>query len=293
VYAFHVGEMSLTTKLAISYAKQLPLVALARTRGGAAIHCGLGIRGGLQGGSADKVRVQVVKSILVACACVTWRDETSAHVMGIGAVEPDWAFGARDLRQGVDADLDRRTVAVALRHDRDRPSDEFVNAVQKYASDRGLEIVLTAQTERDLRPARENAARFGGRAIEWTDSALGVAEDNLRATYRGCHTVISNRLHGLVIAATEGATPIGLTTGDPEKLARTLDSAGLLGVCFDTRNAPEQDILSHLNAVDSKSADIRIAVKQAQSRLAQHADDLVELISSNAGGKPTASDRGR
>jgi hypothetical protein len=53
-----------------------------------------------------------------------------------------------------------------------------------------------------------------------------VLDEYVRAVYRRSLVVVSDRAHGLIIGATEGAYPIG-SGSDPHKISRLLAAVGL------------------------------------------------------------------
>ncbi|MGB3769701.1 MAG: polysaccharide pyruvyl transferase family protein, partial [Rhodococcus sp. (in: high G+C Gram-positive bacteria)] len=221
VFAFHGGEVALTGAVLRSYVLSVPTLLALRLRGGAALHTSVGVR------ADDRALCRALRVVLGLCDLVTWRDETSRDWVGTGTVTPDWAFGEA---RTVTADPVRTLLAVALRHDRPAPSADYVRLVRDVADAHGLEIVTVAQTGRDHALAAETAGALGARVIEWPSDDLLVAEQVLRQTYRSSFAVVSNRLHGLIMAATEGAVPIGLGTSDVEKLDRSMRAAGLGGL---------------------------------------------------------------
>jgi hypothetical protein len=60
-------------------------------------------------------------------------------------------------------------------------------------------------------------------------------------------------VHALIIGATEGAAPVGLTDSDPEKLNRTLAAAGFLNHAFHTHSI--RDARPVRDAAEAKNID--------------------------------------
>ncbi|MDQ1181547.1 polysaccharide pyruvyl transferase family protein [Rhodococcus sp. SORGH_AS_0301] len=265
LFAFHGGEISLTPAVLRSYALHLPLLALLRVRGGIAVHTSIGVR------APRRRTARILRWILAGCDLVTWRDDRSQEWIGLGTVTPDWAFAHRH-GEALPPDDERPLMAVALRHDRPAPSEDYARTVCALAAAHGLDLVMTAQTAADMRSARQWAPLFGARVVEWPSDDLAQAEDVLRHTYRRCRAVVSNRLHGLIMAATEGAVPIGLGTSDVEKLDRGMRAAGLVSVAL---HAQDSDVaLSFAEDVLSRRDEVRRRVIGAAGEL----DELTDRI---------------
>ncbi len=190
---------------------------------------------------------------------------------------PDWAFGVEPsghLRRRDGRDL----LTVALRHDRPDPSPAYVDAVTAVSADLGVDIVLVAQTRRDLETARRLAPAFGATVLDWPTADLGDAEDAVRGAYRRSVATVSNRAHGLILAATEGSIPVGAGTSDVEKLERTMAGAGLDGVTFHA--GPRDDVGARIRHVIARQAEILSAVEDATRRVAVLADEIRDACSS-------------
>lgn len=277
-WAFHTGELTMSGPVVRSYLTLGPMIAALRLAGGVGIHSGLGLRTATSTRLADKVGAACVGLAIRPCSVITWRDHPSAARARVGDIQPDWAFMPPSSVSSA-VDTVRNLLTVALRHDRPSPSPQYVEAVTRFAHERRLEIVMAAQTERDLIPARENADRFGARVAEWHTSDLAEAEDRLRSLYRQTAFAISNRLHGLVIAGTEGATPVGITIGEAEKLDRTLEAADIPTRGMDSVGRTSDEIYLHLIASAEAAPRVRDAFDEAGERLRALSRTIVATIS--------------
>lgn len=227
VYAFDTGETEATRPFARRYLRLAPLLAVSRLRGGLVVQAGVGVR------ESTPWRLPIA-AVLRLASTVTWRDEQSRRMMGLGSVTPDWAFALGADEASLRADTDRPLLAVAIRQGlehaaRDRPDDAWTARVRGLADSLGLDIVVTAQIERDGPLALDLAERLGGEAVVWLDDDHARQEQRLREAYRRSAAVLTDRLHAAVIAATEGAVPIALVTGPADKVMRTLEGAGIVG----------------------------------------------------------------
>ncbi|WP_394554204.1 hypothetical protein ACDF64_06470 [Agromyces sp. MMS24-JH15] len=262
LYAFDTGETEVQRAFAMRYLRLAPLLLASRLRGGASAHLGVGVR------ESTAWRVPI-SAVLRLCSVVTWRDDVSRRMMGVGGVSPDWAFalGAPDgvlASAADDPGRDRLAIGVraSLEHaERDRPDQRWLDAVAGLADRLGLEPVLVAQIERDGPLAQELAGALGVEAVVWEGPNHAKQEARLRGTYRRSKAVLSDRLHGLVIAATEGAVPLVLASDGSDKATRTLAGAGIA----DT-------------AVDRTLADPAAAAATAARALDRHAEIMDRVI---------------
>lgn len=228
LYAFNAGEAQLTAGYAASYLKMLPLLVANRLRGGRAVHVGFGLR------APDGTWGRAMRAVLAVCDEVTWRDAESRRWVGLGTVEPDWAYacGSPDDAPHRRAWADRDVLAVSLRFDRAEPGPVWFDVLRTVARDAGLRIVAVPQVQRDVPRARAIAAELGGEVLEWDGDDHAVNEARVREVYGRSRLVVSDRLHAVIMGHTEGAVPVGFGTQSVTKLERTLAPVGLHGVTF-------------------------------------------------------------
>lgn len=222
LYAYSAGEIEVDRRHGSNYLRTWLPLRLGRVRGNRTVHTGVGVR------EDDSAR-RLMSLVLRRSDVVTWRDAWSAELMGIGGVQPDWAFregsvGADPLASeaGSPPPPERDVVAVALRWDRPLPPTELLDQLRLGVEARGQRIVCVAQTERDGARATELAALLDGEAVTWTGADHAVNEAAVRAVYRRSVVAVSDRLHGLVFAMTEGAAPVVLGDDAAGKAVRTL-----------------------------------------------------------------------
>ncbi|WP_342001708.1 polysaccharide pyruvyl transferase family protein [Microbacterium sp. LWH7-1.2] len=251
IFASNAGEV-VGTDAEKRRARWQPLIAsLARRTGGDVIVAGVSVRPGTDASATQLPRL--VRSATV----VTWRDEAARQALRIGSVQPDWAFALG----GTESFADRSRLAIALRGDRPPLSDRMVSVLRTYAEQHGLSLWVVVQVRRDAAAARELRSRLGAEIFDWSaDTDHAHHERALREFYRTCRVIASDRIHALIIAATEGATPIGLATSDPAKLARTFDHVYPLPI-IDARS--ETATLSDLPVDDPTLSSHLAAARQA------------------------------
>lgn len=214
------GEANPRSRLRHFGGDLVKLSAHTRLRGGQVVHTGVGFRGPLP------LRWRLPIPTLLLCNVVSWRDEPSRVYGGTGDVVPDWAFGLGSNPKEWAPTRDRDTIAVSLRFDRELPPEKWFDVVRSVAASRGLRIVTFAQVLRDVPRAQQLAQSLGGEYSAVADWSHKEMEIRVRHLYSRTRYVLSDRVHALIIGATEGATPIG-SAWDPEKLKRTLAPAGL------------------------------------------------------------------
>lgn len=204
--------------------------------------------------------------------------------MGFGEVTPDWAFAlGADDEVLLDTNHPRRYLAIAIRQGlshaaRDKPTASWVEAVGALAQEFDLEPIVVAQIERDGPLAEELAGRLGCESLIWPDDNHARQEQRLRAVYRDSEIVLSDRLHAVVIAATEGAVPIALSTGPMDKVTRTLEGAGIPGTSVPrTLDNPTAAAATISDALERRS-EIMSAVVTARETLTELSDVLVERM---------------
>lgn len=188
--------------------------------GGVLISAGMGLR------SPEDTDASRFHPVLRDAALVSWRDPRSRDAAGFGGVAPDWAFAlGTPTEQWVDQAA-RETLAITLRFDRDYPDGSWLESVRSLASHTGTRIVTVAQVARDAPRAVRLAEELGGEYLVAASTSHADLDAHVREVYGRSLAVISDRAHGLIIGATEGAFPIG-SAANPEKLKRILATADL------------------------------------------------------------------
>lgn len=276
VLAHNAGEALLTRDWALGYVKLAPVLALARLRGGHALHTGFGLR------APHPLWGRVVRTALLPCDLVTWRDASSRQWVGTGGTAPDWAWAAgptgptgaaagtsvRDLPSP-----GRDVLAVSLRGDRAEPSDGWCDVVRTVAAEAGLTVVATPQVGRDRTRAADLARRLGGDLVDGDDWRHDVVEDRVRAVYRRSALVVSDRLHAVVVGHTEGAVPVGLGDG-VAKIGRTLATVGLGSAAV----ADLDDAVASVQALLARRDDVLTAADAARDRLVALGARIGEVV---------------
>jgi beta-1,4-mannosyltransferase len=101
-----------------------------------------------------------------------------------------------------------------------------MDAVEGCAARLDAEIVVVTQVARDVERCQELAERWGARHVAWVSDDHLQQELAVRAVYRRALAVISDRLHVLILGATEGAVPLGWCEHATTKIDRHFDVVG-------------------------------------------------------------------
>lgn len=239
---------------------------LARLRGGALHQTGVGIRRPVGNWPVG------IRATAHICDIVTWRDEWSRAFIGRGAVFPDWAIGEGPRVATEDAARD--LLALSFRGDRLQPSVEEITMLRELSDELGLRPVVVAQVAADDAPGRALAQQLQCDFVEWGSGDHADIEARVRSVYARTQLILSDRVHGLIIAATEGAIPIPFGFVSAEKARRTLDAAGLDAPSLDPADLRSGRASQVLAKIADERPDILGAVGDASSRL----DDLAAQI---------------
>jgi len=196
---------------------------------------------------------------------VLWRDADSHAVMRCGTLVPDTAF---DEQPGPDVDAPRDRLTVSLRGKRDLPPPAFFEALSSYAAQRGLKITVLTQVDEDEARSQELAARFAAaELVPWGDDSDLARERQVREFYGRTHTVISDRLHVLLLAAQAGAAPREVVSSPRSKVRTHFGTAGIGGISLDINGLDAEEIYDFLVGRERGADDDQHCLDQARNRL--------------------------
>jgi hypothetical protein len=220
VLALNAGEVPVSRGGAFRLLRLLPLLALVRLRGGTTVWAGAGVP------VHASAFVPVYRIAARSCGIALWRDRETLDTLSTGRLAPDWAFALAGETAAESAERD--VLALILRGDRPFPDDTWIRWVRMLADDLALTPVVVVQVERDAEAARRLAERLAGRVLEFSSAADHEHQERLvREMYRRTRLAIGDRLHGLIVAATEGAAPLGWVPSSSGKIARHFRTIGL------------------------------------------------------------------
>lgn len=219
VHLFNAGEIN-PLRGTFPYPDRAAELERVIDAGGAVIVAGIGLRKPQEASSIE------FHPVFRGAVVVSWRDQPSRDAVGFGEVAPDWAFALGCDTSGWAGREDRPLLTVTLRFDRPWPESSWREAVQQFAAATSTRIVTVAQVARDAPRAVRLAEALGGEYLVAPSTAHADLDSHVRAVYGQSLAVVSDRAHGLVMGATEGAYPLG-SSADPEKISRMLRVVGL------------------------------------------------------------------
>lgn len=266
-YVFKPGEIQLTLPGMKEHLAMLPVVALARMRGKPVIRVGTGSRN-----FAAVPRFLLRPSISLS-TMTRWRDTRTAAYLS-GRTMPDLAFAEGSPRPRDDRS-DRDTIVVSMRSDRATTPQLWVDAVRALAERHQLRIVAISQVIRDNPKTAELAHRLGADALLWDGGRHGDREALLRAEYQRSVLTVSDRLHVLIAAFTEGSVPAALLTDGSDKIARHFAAAGISGIALTlTSEASSGDVTDWLDAVTQRRDELLDKLDRARHQIDQVFDEV-------------------
>ena len=277
-YVFKPGEIQLTLIGMKEHVGMLPLLALIRLRGGRSVRVGVGARN-----FAPLPRLLMRPSIALS-AFTAWRDQCTTDYLG-GVTMPDLAFGEGEVDPGA-ADAIRDTIVVEMRSDRPYPSGAWISAVRGLADARGWRIVAVTQVLRDSERTRQLAADLGGEVLDWDGRGHANQEGRLRDEYKRCAVAISDRLHVLVSAYTEGAVPVAPLSDNSDKIRRHFDEAGVTDIAFPSAGTSARQLGLAIDAVIERRDDILAALPATRERLENIRQHLIVALAVPSDAQP-------
>jgi hypothetical protein len=274
-YVFKPGEIQLTMIGMKEHVSMLPVLALVRARMGVVARVGVGSRN-----FARVPRALIWPSIALSNLTL-WRDSATADYLGNGSVMPDLGFGEGGGGLTEQSDAGRNLLIVSMRADQPYPSVEWLTAVREIADRNGLHIRAVTQVVRDNDKTIRLAADLGGEADGWDGTGHDVQEERLRTLYRRAVITISDRLHVLVGAVTEGAVPAALLVNSSDKIARHFAAAGIHDVSIATAGLSAAELSGRLEHLIGRREAIQSQLHGARGAL-QSANDRLDRVLSGA-----------
>lgn len=285
VFAFNAGEFGVTKSYFTGIALLMPWLLLAKLTRGKIIWMGAGVP------RRRKGFIWLFDILAALSHPLRWRDVNSPELMLRGGVMPDWAF-ALDPRNSVSdgGDLSERGyekrastepatrtyLTLSLRGDREYPSEAWLDAVSSLGDRLGLSVVAVAQVAEDDRFAARLAADLDAEFAGWTYESHREQEALVRELYSRSMITLSDRLHGLIIAATEGSVPLAWTEHSTSKISTHFDvvgadwvACGTPALALEGLRTLEADRLDELVVRTAEAvADARFAIRDAVRELA-------------------------
>ncbi len=270
-YVFKPGEIQLTLIGMKEHVGMLPLLALLRLRGGRSVRVGVGARD-----FAPLPRLLMMPSIALS-SFTAWRDQRTTDYLRRGVTMPDLAFGEGEADLA-DAPAERNTVVVSMRSDRPYPTTAWLDAVRQFADERGYTVTAVTQVLRDSERSQKLARDLGGELVDWDGSGHAEQEERLRQVYARCALAVSDRLHVLVSAYTEGAVPVAPLADRSDKIQRHFDQARVANVAFPSAKLSASEIGAKFAAVMERRDEILAELPATRARLARIRDLTIAAL---------------
>lgn len=280
------GEIQLTLVGMKEHLAMLPAAALVRLRGGSVSRVGVGARN-----FAWLPRAIMWPSNALS-SYTRWRDDRTAAYLGFGPSMPDLGFAEgmsdAELATSID-DTHRDVLVVSMRDDvevapRPYPHAEWLEGIRTFAQRENLAVWVVTQVSVDNDRSRRLARDLDAELLEWAELGDHAAQEaRLRALYRRTRIAVSDRLHVIIAAFTEGAAPAGLQLDDADKVSRHFATIGVDGVAINTTGKTAVELAEALERiVAARSGNLQQLIA-ARRRLDAVRRELTELI---AGGTP-------
>jgi hypothetical protein len=274
-YVFKPGEIQLTVIGMKEHLSMLPVLALVRLTGGAVARVGTGSRN-----FAPLPRVLIWPSIALS-SIILWRDAETAKYLGGGEVMPDLGFGEGDGGASNPAAV-RDSLVVSMRSDRPYPSPAWIQSVKELAARHDLKVWTVTQVLRDNDKAAQLAKDLDGEALLWDGTAHHEQEERLRALYSRSAVAVSDRLHVLIGAVTEGALPAAMLVDESDKIKRHFDAAGIAGVTIHSRGVAADELGEKLEALLARGPEIMAQLALAKGELDRARTRVRRVLSGQA-----------
>ncbi|MFT4259264.1 polysaccharide pyruvyl transferase family protein [Microbacterium sp.] len=266
--ALNAGEFSLSNRYTLMMLQLVPALKALKRRGAKVVWLGAAVP------NVPRLRGWLFKPLHAASDLIRWRDEGTSEVFAPAPWMPDWALALDSA--GVTGE--RVSLGVSLRFDRPYPSELWLEAVRRLAERLDLEIVVVAQVVRDTERAHRLARALGGRVVPFEDGTDHAEQERrVRLEYARMSLMISDRLHGLLIASTEGAVPLAWCEAATEKMARHFRALNLAWVVV-----PHGSEVESLDRLESERVrvyadEVGRAIREARDTLSEISDALSEL----------------
>jgi hypothetical protein len=150
-----------------------------------------------------------------------------------------------------------------------------VAAVRRLARDNDCSLVVVTQVRGDHQRSDVLATLLTANHLRWDEGRSHREQEAIvRACYVKSLAVVSDRIHALIIGLTEGAAPIGFTTGPAEKVTRTFAAVTGARVGFSQDEFAGPDLRAHLQLLVESRPAVLDDLRRARERLTHLASRL-------------------
>lgn len=243
-FVFNSGELTMRNRRLFLEIILFPFLLSTKLKGGKILRVGVA--------AASNVRVDfksLWRWIFGFSTLIMWRTNTSKEFFGLGEVIPDLAFAGKgtlnyDCSEQIET---RKNLVISMRWDRPYPNNDWLKAVKDFAYNRDLKIWVASQVRKDNPTCVRLANDLKGESVLWEDDVFHLDQgEHLRRIYKDSLLTISDRLHVLIAAVTEGALPSVILTQPSDKVQHHFDVLGLTGIAVNRIDYFEiMDYLEH------------------------------------------------
>lgn len=221
VYLSKPGEIQLTASGMKEHLGLLPMMWRLRKNGGRIARLGAGTR------NYSTFYRTMMRPAINLSNMIYWRDRGTYDHMKSGGLMPDLGFYEGSSNEQIASSDGRDLLLVSMRADKPLPSPAWLDAVRKVAVNHDLSIWVVTQVALDAERSQTLAKLLNAELLNWDGNNHSQQEQRLRQLYRRSLLTVSDRLHVLIAAFTEGAIPAGLLTAPTDKIGRHFEVLGL------------------------------------------------------------------
>jgi hypothetical protein len=274
IFVFNSGEVTLRARRLFLELLLLPFILLVKLKGGKIFRIGIACM--------SNIKINLFwlwKLLFKTTDKIFWRTKKSQELFQIGEIIPDLAFApplveAKSINPTYP---NNEFLVISMRHDRPYPSDEWFSKIKEFANQKGLKIVVVSQVRKDNHRTEEIASKLGVQAIIWNQNVNHLhQEEVVRGYYNRALITISDRLHVLIAAYTQGSIPCCILTSQADKVQDHFDAIGLFNVVM--RTGDGTDILNFLELQLARKEDFNKKLLEAQENLLLAKLDLFKEI---------------
>jgi hypothetical protein len=275
IFLFNPGEFRIGLKrLSIEFFI-LPFLLLFKLFNGKVIRVGIGSN---KNYIRNNIYIYMYKFLLNFSDKVYFRTNNDIIFNKKGFVIPDLAFYDYRLNSIKNSSI-KSFLVISLRIDTELPNDNWFNAINKFANDYNLKIIIISQVKADNPMTLNLANIFQAKFFIWSEEISHMEQESiLNNIYLNTSIVISDRLHVLILAMISGAKPINLTANITKKIDRHFSVINIEKISFNIQNLSEQQIYKILLNLYSDNIDYNFLLNKSKLRLDNLKNNLIDFI---------------
>jgi len=264
---FPPGEVREIKSVGVWNLLMLPVLILVRATGGKVHNLGSGLY------SEETIWIVPIRMLSRLAEKVVVRDSQTQRRLGHGNVMPDLAFDEYGIESGRGPEQAPRDVlALSFRGKNFHLNESARIALKEVALQLRLQLIVVVQVRSDHAAMEQFASEIGANFLGWSSDTSAVEQEKkVRQVYSEAVIVMSDRIHSLIIGATEGALPIGFMQHADDKVGRHLEAAGLEDMSLDATSLSTDQIRGFVNCVLERSESSSIAIAQAARAVTEYA----------------------